>query len=111
MIETTISQLFSSVSDPRMNRCKRQFHDDIKLFLNTHLKNDFADIEHSAFETVDGEHCRIEQRKTRLINDIGWLIKRHPQWKSVNAIAVVHLTRQLTGKEETNECRYYKTSD
>lgn len=87
-----------------------EFYDDIKLFLDTHLKNDFTGIEQSVFESVDGEHGRIEQRKTWLISDIGWLIKRHPQWKSVNAIAVVHSTRQLTGKEETNECRYYITS-
>ena len=52
----------------------------------------------------------IEQRNVWLSSDVQWLIERHPRWKSIKGIAVVDLTRQENGKEETNEQRYYITS-
>ena len=87
-----------------------EFYDDIRLFLDTQLKSHFSDVEHSVFESIDGDHGRIEQRRTWLTTNIDWLIKRHPKWTSVNAIAVVDSTRQIAGKGATNERRYYITS-
>ena len=87
-----------------------EFHDDIKLFLDTHLKSGFTDVEHTVFKSVDGEHGRIEQRTVWLTKDTQWLIERHPRWQSVKAIAVVNSIREVKGKGETTEQRYYITS-
>lgn len=86
-----------------------EFHDDIKLFLDTHLKNDFIGIAHTSFESVDGDHGRIEQRKVWLVSEIDWLIERHPKWHSTKGIIVVDSTREMQGAI-SNEQRYYITS-
>ena len=49
-----------------------KFHDDIKLYFDTHLKNEFTAIKHEVFSHVNGDHGRIETRKVWLITDIGW---------------------------------------
>ncbi|KGJ88336.1 hypothetical protein ND2E_4172 [Colwellia psychrerythraea] len=60
-----------------------EFHDDIKLFLETNLANKFKNISHTVNKTVNGDHGRIEQRNVWLTSDIQWLIERHPRWKSM----------------------------
>jgi predicted transposase YbfD/YdcC len=87
-----------------------EFHDDIKLFLDTQLKSQFASIKHSVDRSVDGGHGRVEQRNVWLCDDVEWLIERHPRWRSINGIIVVESTRQEKGKNETYERRYYITS-
>lgn len=86
-----------------------EFHDDIKLFLDTHLQNEFAKIEHDVFSSIDGGHGRIETRKVWFISDAEWLIERHPRWKSIRGIAMIESWREMRGKE-TYERRYYITS-
>lgn len=85
------------------------FYDDIQLFLDTHFKNNFTDIPHSVFESIDGDHGRIEQRKIWLVTNVEWLIERHPRWHSVKGIVMVDSTREVQG-ELSNEQRYYITS-
>jgi predicted transposase YbfD/YdcC len=33
-----------------------EFHDDIKLFMDTNLKQEFANIAHTHFNSVNGDH-------------------------------------------------------
>jgi predicted transposase YbfD/YdcC len=86
-----------------------EFHDDIKLFLNSQIKSSFTGIEHDSFESVNGDHGRIETRKIWCTSDVSWLIDRHPRWKSLQGIIVIESTREVAGKE-TYERRYYVTS-
>ncbi len=86
-----------------------EFHDDIKLFLETQLTCFFSGVKHDVFESVDGDHGRIEQHKVWLTTDIDWLIERHPRWQSVKAIAVVESSRETQG-DKSYERRYYITS-
>lgn len=86
-----------------------EFHDDIKLYLDTHLKYEFTQIEHDVFKHVNGDHGRIETRKVWLISEVKWLIERHPRWSSLRGIAMIESWREVDGKE-TYERRYYITS-
>jgi predicted transposase YbfD/YdcC len=86
-----------------------EFHDDIVLFLDTHLQTDFSTITHDVFTKVNGDHGRIETRKVWLCTEVNWLIESHPRWKSIRAIAMIESTREVRGKE-TYERRYYITS-
>ena len=86
-----------------------EFHDDIKLFLDTQLQGDFEKIEHDVFSHVNGDHGRIETRKVWLTSDVKWLVERHPRWKSIRGIAMIESWREVSGKE-TYERRYYITS-
>lgn len=86
-----------------------EFHQDVKLFLETQLANQFKNTGHSSHQTIDGDHGRIEQRHSWLTTEIDWLIKRHPRWSSVKAIVVVDSTRKENGVA-SHEKRYYITS-
>jgi predicted transposase YbfD/YdcC len=86
-----------------------EFHDDIKLFLDTHLASEFKNIPHSVSKIVNGDHGRIEQRDVWLVNDVEWLIERHPRWKSIKGIVIVDSTREVQGKV-SHEQRLYITS-
>ncbi len=86
-----------------------EFHDDIKLFLESQLANQFKGTHPSVSEVTDGAHGRIEQRKVWLTTEIQWLIERHPRWKSIKGIAIVDSTREIRGKV-SHEQRLYMTS-
>ena len=86
-----------------------EFHDDTRLFLDSHIQSDFSSVEHDVFSHINGGHGRIETRKVWLTFDVEWLIERHPRWKSIQGIAVIESTREVAGKE-TYERRYFITS-
>jgi predicted transposase YbfD/YdcC len=86
-----------------------EFHDDIKLFLETHLANVFKNIAHTVSKITNGDHGRIEQRNVWLTSDIQWLIERHPRWKSIKGVAIVDSRREVQGKS-SHEQRLYITS-
>lgn len=85
------------------------FHDDIKLFLETNLINQFNNISHSVSKKAHGDHGRIEQRNVWLTHDIQWLIERHPRWKIIKGIVIVDSTREVQDKV-SHEQRFYITS-
>ncbi|WP_340617318.1 ISAs1 family transposase, partial [Xenorhabdus entomophaga] len=87
-----------------------ELHDDIKLFFDTQLANNFAGMSHAKTQRVDGDHGRIEQRQLWLVNDIHWLRERHPHWHTLGGIAVVESWREVQGKSASYERRYYITS-
>jgi predicted transposase YbfD/YdcC len=86
-----------------------EFHDDIKLYFDTHLQDEFTAINHSVFSHVNGDHGRIETRKVWLITNVEWLVERHPRWMTLRGIAMIESWRETNGKE-TYERRYYITS-
>ena len=86
-----------------------EFHDDVKLFLETHLASNFKKISHTVSKISNGDHGRIEQRNVWLTDDVQWLIKRHPRWESIKGIAIVDSTREVQGRA-SREQRLYITS-
>ncbi len=90
------------------NQC--EFHDDIKLFLETQLADHFTGTAHTQTRSTEGDHGRIEQRQLWLVNDIQWLRERHPKWHTLGGIAMMESWREEQGKPESYERRYYITS-
>jgi predicted transposase YbfD/YdcC len=86
-----------------------EFHEDIKLYFDTHLQDEFSGINHNVYSHVNGDHGRIETRKVWLITSVDWLVERHPRWKTLRGIAMIESWREVNGKE-TYERRYYITS-
>jgi predicted transposase YbfD/YdcC len=88
--------------------------DDVELFVAEQKANDFKDTTISQHESVDGEHGRIETRKTTVIHDITWLQERH-NWPGLRGVVIVESTREIpeatpgTFKIE-QETRLYITS-
>jgi predicted transposase YbfD/YdcC len=80
-------------------------HDDVKLFFEGALKDNFDGIDFDFHETVDGDHGRIETRKCYIVSDIGWLYGRK-DWKNLNTIGMV-ISERDTGDKVTKEARYF----
>jgi len=82
--------------------------EDVEVFMAEQVANGFADTTISRDETVDGDHGRIETRKTTMIHNIDWLQQRH-NWPGLKSVAVVESTREIGDKIEM-ETRFYITS-
>jgi predicted transposase YbfD/YdcC len=82
--------------------------EDVELFANEQKANGFANTEISQDTTVDGDHGRIETRKTTVIHDVEWLRERH-DWPGLQAVVMVESVRECGGKAES-ETRFYLTS-
>src|SRR5208283_3142494 len=68
--------------------------DDVKLFVEEQQAKGFADTKISRDQTVDGDHGRIETRKTTVIHDVEWLRDRH-DWPDLKSVVVVESTREI----------------
>ena len=82
--------------------------DDVELFAAEQKARGFADSKISQDTTVDGDHGRIETRKTIVIHDVGWLQERH-NWPGLQAVVMVESRREIQGKIE-QETKFYITS-
>jgi predicted transposase YbfD/YdcC len=83
-------------------------HDDVELFANEQKAKSFKDTTISQDKSVDGDHGRIETRRTTVFHDIGWLQERH-NWPGLKAVVMVQSERESDAKVE-HETRFYITS-
>jgi predicted transposase YbfD/YdcC len=65
-----------------------------------------GDIQFHSTSTHDQQHGRIEDRDYAVSDDVGWLIERHPAWKTIGSIGIVESSREVNGKV-TGERRYW----
>lgn len=82
---------------------QKQLHEDIALF--------FQDTENGAFETyetIDGDHGRIETRRYVTTTDIDWLPEKD-LWAGMKTIAMVIRQREVNAKVST-ETSYFISS-
>lgn len=82
--------------------------EDVELFANEQKARDFKDTKVSQAKTVDGDHGRIETRRTTVFHDIGWLKQRH-NWPGLKSVVMVESERQIDARVE-RETRFYITS-
>lgn len=80
-------------------------HDDVKLFFEEALKDNFDGIKFDFHETVDGDHGRIETRRYYIISDTDWLDGKK-DWKNLNTIGMVIAERD-DGVKISKEARYF----
>lgn len=83
-------------------------HADVKLFAAEQQAGDFKDAVISRFETVDGDHGRIETRRYTVIHDVEWLRERH-DWPGLKGVVMVESQREIEGRT-TSQTRFYITS-
>ena len=82
--------------------------EDVEVFVAEQQANGFRDTTISRDETVDGDHGRIETRKTTVIHDVAWLQERH-DWPGLKSVVMVESTREI-GPRIESETRFYITS-
>jgi predicted transposase YbfD/YdcC len=83
-------------------------HEEVKLFLDDAIEQDFKEIEHDFYRTVDGGHGRIEIRSIWCTNQIEWLQDRSA-WAGLKSIAAVECER-TENKKTSTERRYFISS-
>lgn len=79
----------------------------IKLFEEADTRN-YDAMWYQTHETIDGEHGRIETRRTTIL-PLMYLHSFKLKWKGLQSIARVENQRQI-GKHTSRESRYYITS-
>jgi predicted transposase YbfD/YdcC len=82
--------------------------EDVEVFVAEQKANGFQDTTLSRDETVDGDHGRIETRRTTVIHDVAWLQERH-DWPGLKSVVMVESTREI-GPGIESETRFYITS-
>lgn len=80
---------------------------DVELFAKEQKARKFKDTTVSQDETVDGDHGRIETRRTTVFHDVGWLWEH--DWSGLKAVVMVESEREIGAKVE-RETRFYITS-
>ncbi|WP_442880187.1 ISAs1 family transposase [Aurantimonas sp. A2-1-M11] len=80
-------------------------HKDVKLFCAEQQASSFQDTATSRFETVDGDHGRIETRRYTAIHDVEWLRERH-DWPGLKGVIMVESQREIDGAT-TRQTRLY----
>lgn len=84
-------------------------YEDIVGYFDWALEDKFNQTSYTTYETIDGEHGRIERRRYYATSDIEWLRKKSC-WKGLRSIAMVESERTVQGKETSLERRYYISS-
>ena len=82
--------------------------EDVEVFVAEQKANGFQDTTISRDETIDGDHGRIETRRTTVIHDVAWLQERH-DWPGLKSVVMVESTREI-GPRIESETRFYITS-
>jgi predicted transposase YbfD/YdcC len=82
--------------------------EDVEIFAAEQKANGFKDTKVSRYQTVDGDHGRIETRTYTAIHDVAWLQERH-DWPGLRGLVMVESTREIGDKIE-QETRLYITS-
>ena len=82
---------------------QKNLHEDIALFFKEPDNGPF-DI----FETIDGEHGRVETRRYFTSGDIGWLPEKK-EWTGMKTICMAVRERDVNGKIST-EASYFISS-
>jgi predicted transposase YbfD/YdcC len=83
-------------------------YEDVRHFFDYAQARQFNGIPHRYYETVDGDHGRVEVRRYWTVDQFEWLADR-AQWKDLNLIGMVESERHI-GETVTVERRYYLSS-
>lgn len=83
--------------------------EDVQQLFDWALKNNFENIDHQSWKTIEKGHGRIEIRRYWLMSEVKYLMDSE-KWRGLKSIGVVESERRIKGKETTIERRYYLTS-
>ncbi len=83
-------------------------HQDVEQLFKQALSQQWQNIDHSFFETVEKGHGRIEKRRYWTMGNVEFLIDSD-KWVGLESIGMVESERIVSG-ETTSEIRYYLNS-
>ena len=83
-------------------------HAEVKLLFDESIAGGFGEIAHDFYEQTEGDHGRIETRRTWCTSDVAWFDDR-AQWAGLRSFAAVECERTV-GEKTTCERRYFISS-
>jgi len=83
-------------------------HDNIELYFQDQIKENFENCSYDYCETLDNEHGKLEIRRYWTTADIDWLQGKE-DWKKLETICMVQRERHFTDRIES-ETSYYISS-
>lgn len=84
-------------------------HQDVAQLFTWARQRQFQDIPHEFYQTVDGNHGRIEIRRHWLMGNVEHLIDAH-KWSGLQRVGLVESERRIHNQAPTIEQRYYLVS-
>jgi predicted transposase YbfD/YdcC len=99
--ETIINEKADYIIQVKSNQ--PNLHNNISLFFQDPANGPF-----DSYESIDGDHGRIETRNCSTTSNIDWLVGKH-LWAGINSIAMVERQRDVDGKV-SNETSYFISS-
>lgn len=82
----------------------------LKADLDDMVREQFKNVPHDFCETVEGDHGRIETRRTWTTPRIDWLGPEQDRWAGLRSVALIEATRDVPMKDASRERRYYISS-
>jgi predicted transposase YbfD/YdcC len=83
-------------------------HEDLQTFFADARQRAFQDVPHTAAQTVDGDHGRIEVRRAWATEDLAWLPDRD-RWAGLRSAILVESERTVRN-QTTRETRLFISS-
>ncbi|MDR1956719.1 MAG: hypothetical protein LBQ30_07690 [Treponema sp.] len=84
----------------------KSLHEDVKeYFEDLDVSAPSDKIRHIRFNSVWTHDERIDDRDYAVSDDMGWLVKRHPYWKTIGSIGMVESSRSWLRKDKGPENR------
>jgi predicted transposase YbfD/YdcC len=84
-------------------------HQDVAQLFNWASKTNFEDIPHEFYQTLNGDHGRIEIRRHWLLDGVEHLIDAE-RWMGLKRVGLVESERRISGQNTVLERRYYLLS-
>ena len=84
-------------------------HQEVKQYLDWAQHHNFKDIAAETCRRLEKGHGRIEERRSWVTAEIGWLEQKE-EWEKLKSGIMVEAVREVSGKEKTTERRYFISS-
>lgn len=84
-------------------------HQDVTQLFDWAIKTSFKDIPHEFYQTINGDHGRLEIRRHWLLDRVGHLIDAE-RWTGLKRVGLVESERSISGEKTVLERRYYLLS-
>ena len=83
-------------------------HKDVELLFQKAKEDNYKDLPHDTYTTVDGGHGRVETRSYATIGDVDWFEEK-AKWSKLTTFGMVESERDM-GDHTTRETRYFISS-
>jgi len=89
---------------------QKALHEDVKLFFDDAIEQDDEQMPAHVMEP-DNAHGRLDERRVWASGEVGWLRRRHPDWKDLRGVVCVEGRRfDLASGRQSVQRRYFITS-